>query len=146
MYSVRQIISLYPDYLDAWRTISVEHLKCWEVVRNDESPCTHWDQRSNAELVEAVTDMFFESVHYFPGYVSEFTSTARNGTVWSTEKMEALQFTEYKPAYEMEYAVVHVLHRYRAKVDKELRERCGIAYGELEIRPDQETVPQNVTL
>ena len=147
MYSVRQIVSLFREYADVWRATSVNHLRCWAVLRNDEPLSTHWDQRSDAELIDAVIDILTEGVLYYLGYQGQFTLKARNGLVGSRYDMAAFRFRfGTKSAYEMEYAVVHILHRYSDTVNNELRERLVDTYGEWESSPDQETVPHHVTL
>jgi hypothetical protein len=110
--------------------------------------CTDYCRRPKATIIGssmANNDLSLSSIHMKIrlGYDGSFSRPKRH--IHPPRKMRMFPYRRYKTvrqvAYEREHAVVHVINRYRARVDMALREQHGNLY-EWEIMADCESIAQ----
>jgi hypothetical protein len=148
MYSVRQIVALHRVASEVWKWHSVKYPRLCGMMENDESSANTFATMSDAELVEAVIETLCRAMEYHLGYEGNYTRVGRDGTEWDKDVFQFFKHkgTHRKVAYAKEHAMVHIIGQYRRKVDEELRELLGEAYGEWEKLPDDQGIPEGVVL
>jgi len=88
------------------------------------------------------------AIEFNMGYQGSYSRVGRNGEEWSDDLIRPFQYVgnSRKVANEEKHATVYVVCQYRNKINSELRERLGEAYGEWERLSDDTPIPIGMIL
>jgi hypothetical protein len=67
LYTVRQIVAFYRTDVAMWRFLTIKYLQVYEILDNEPTAAT-CIQRSDADIIDAITDVVSQAIEYLSGY------------------------------------------------------------------------------